>query len=132
MKITRATVDFWRQHKLPSPKWATAVEEKAHRVSIDGVINSQAGIRPKDFELDAINLMNIIRMHMRNVERHIGRAPKGSESVSTMHRRRMLLEYLEQLGRNPGTVIRPNKRAAYARKWAQRLQRQWEEEKRGI
>ncbi len=100
MNITRVTLQWYRQRL--QPKWASAFCKKEQKVSIDAVINSQAGdfdkARDKDFV--AHNLISICRM---------------------ARKRRCLYKYLREVQNDAGTVVRPDQRSALARKWADRL-----------
>lgn len=102
MNITRTTLEWYRQKV--EPKWAKQVIDKERKVNIDAVINSQCGFG-KDVDKNYVshNLMNLCR-HYR--------------------KRGVLLEELWRVAHNPGTIIEPRKRAALAKKWAKRIEKQ--------
>jgi hypothetical protein len=105
-------VDFYlSKQKLPA--WAQKVqaarEAKLQRASwsvdaaegIEFIVNAHAGVRGSDGERAAHNLLAIVRGYRRR------KVDLGAE--------------LRQLSTNPGCAINPEKRAAFARKWARRL-----------
>ena len=106
MKVTQADLDFWNSRRLP--RWALQLkaEQKAKRwwretPPIHYVINSHAGIRSQSYEMSAHNLCNIVRSMLRRQENIRGE--------------------LARMARAPGTVINPQQRARFARKWLARL-----------
>lgn len=108
----QADVDFYRaMQKVPG--WIltlTAEREKKQNVLgwerhalIDIVVNAHSGQRPTSGECAAHNLLAIVRSWRRR-----------GEDI-----RVSLLE----VSQAPGCMINPEKRAAFARKWARRMQR---------
>lgn len=73
------------------------------RELIDFCVNSHAGIRPAAGEMAAGNLLAIVSSWRR----------RGKD----------LAQELEVVSRHPECVQNPEKRAAFARKWAKRLAR---------
>jgi hypothetical protein len=105
MKVTQADYAFWSAKR--APHWAASFASKQQQSSGAGgvhhCINARARTRGvEQFELDAGNLLAIIRMVRA----------RGAN----------LQDYLRQMARVPGTVIRPERRAGYARKWLRRLE----------
>jgi len=100
MLITKVTLDWYRQRTCP--QWAKGVIAKEHRISIDAVINSQAGNpdRQRDYNFSAHNLMGLCKAYIRRGE---------------------LIEQLRIISLEPGTVIQPQRRAAFAKKWLNRI-----------
>lgn len=102
MKITKTTLAWYRQKT--KPLWAKEIIEHEKFISIDEVINSQTGYGKNiDKHYVSHNLMSLCKSYIR---------------------RGVLLEMLRELQHNPGTLIEPQKRAAYAKKWADRLEKQ--------
>jgi|688.fasta_scaffold03312_19 hypothetical protein len=103
MNITRTTLTWFRQKT--EPRWASQLVAKEIKTSIDEVINSQSGYgKDIDRHFVAHNLMTLIR----------GNRKQGKD----------ILVLLQNLENDPGTIIQPQKRSAFARKWAKRLQKQ--------
>lgn len=102
---TQIDVDFYlSKQKLPA--WAQKVQkiQEAKFDAAEGIefiVNAHAGVRGSDGERAAHNLLAIVRGYRRR------KVDLGAE--------------LCQLSTNPGCVINPEKRAAFARKWARRL-----------
>lgn len=68
---------------------------------IEHVVNAHGGVRPTSGELAALNLLAILRI-----------------------RRRLGKDFgLRALAAHPECLIDPKKRAAFARKWADRIER---------
>jgi hypothetical protein len=92
------------QSKQPLPAWArpfaTRVSRPAHAI-IDDVVNAHACLRPTAGEVAASNLLSIVR--------------------SRRNRDDDLVQWLEGIARHPECAINPEKRAAFARRWAKRL-----------
>ena len=101
MKITKTTLDWYRQKT--QPKWAKSVLEKETKISIDGVINSQSG-------------------YGKDIDNHY--AVRNLLSLCKSYRKRKLdlVKELKRISNCPGTVICPEKRASFAKKWANRIQ----------
>jgi hypothetical protein len=105
MIVTETHLRFW-QSKQRQPAWTAALDARrqpAPVTPIDSCINAHAGIRPIDHEMAAHNLLVICRSHIR----------RGGD----------LVEYLRKLAWEPGTIINPELRSKYARKWAARIAR---------
>jgi hypothetical protein len=103
MNITRVTLQWYRQ-KL-EPKWASALAEKELKVSIDGVINSQAETPQQrrkrvDPEFVIHNLLNLAKYYRKS-----GR----------------LREELKRISESSGTGPNSKKHRAVALKWYRRL-----------
>lgn len=101
MILRQVHLDFWYAVK-GVPAWAdrlTTQKKKTPQELIDGCVNAH-GIAIYD-TLPAQNLCVLVKW-ARN---------RGDN----------LLKYLRFISLNPGTVIRPERRAAYAKKWAKRL-----------
>lgn len=102
MKPTQADLAFWNVKK--APRFAQALLNKnASRfwfnpsATIHACVNSHVELKKSDAEVCAGNLLAILR--------------------SMRHRRADLRSELARIAASPGTVVRPEKRAAYARKW---------------
>jgi len=93
MKITHAHKDFWAYHR--GPAWIRDYSKNKPDVPM-----------PSDRSVDPnfcnYNLMNLLR-----------RTPRGG---------RKLRQRLITIIHNPGTIIRPKRRAATARKWYKKLE----------
>jgi hypothetical protein len=104
---TRTDLEFF-QSKQTTPRWVARIATKSPLLNpvqhalIDDVINAHAGIRSTSGECAAHNLLVLVRSHLR--------------------RKVNLVEELQKLAVQPGCAINPEKRAAFARKWAQRLE----------
>ena len=101
MNLKLIHLQYWRQKKA-EPRWADALVTKERRISIDCVINANAGIKVRDYEIDAGNVLEILRL--------AGKRGKAD-----------LLEKLRRMSVSPGTVIRPERRASYCKKWLARI-----------
>lgn len=106
---TLTDVEFYRSHQ-ELPAWAARMTRdpkhkwaKSDVALIDLVVASHAGIRPTSGELAASSLLSILRSYRR----------RGGH----------LEGYLAEIRQNPGCAINPEKRAAFARKWACRIMR---------
>jgi hypothetical protein len=90
------------QCKQRLPRWAQPLLKRSETASIDLCVNAHAGIRSSAGEMAAHNLLAILR---------------------SMQRRRAanLAAELYKIADAPGCAIDPAKRAALARKWADRL-----------
>jgi hypothetical protein len=103
MKITQAHLDFWRLKKCPTPSWAKALKYPDGSIgaaTIHYLVNRAAGWK---LETDASNTLAILRSV---------RQREGMTGVR---------QWLWKMGMHPGTVIRPDRRAAYCAKWYKRL-----------
>jgi hypothetical protein len=96
---------FW-QAKQAAPSWASRFTEKVVP-DVDGCVNAHTGAKVTSGELAAQNLLALLRGHRR----------RGGDVV----------QYLTQLSRVPGTSMNPEKRAAFAKKWAARMQKSQKE-----
>ena len=99
MRITQTHLTFFVRRKHPT---LAAMIRKTLQpsVTIHECINAHANLRAE--YLSASNLVNLVLM-----------ARKRGESD--------LANYLHQLSRNPGTIINPQRRAAFAKKWSARI-----------
>jgi len=105
---TYTDLEFYRSRQ-PLPSWvrklkkprptSTMVETAVDM--IDTVVRAHAGIQPSSGELAAHNLQAILRSYRR----------RGLD----------LRRELRKIAANPECAIHPEKRAAFARKWASRL-----------
>lgn len=114
MKITQAHVDFYRRRKAPASslvgKIAPVTPKSWNRPdmgpSIHTLINSQAPRQQQpDRHHDAGNVLAIL---------HSVRKREGAKGVR---------EWLRMMADKPGTVIRPERRAAYSEKWLARIEK---------
>ncbi len=91
MKVTNASFAFYMHKKRP--KWAESLKPGTI-CHIDGVINSQAGIRESDGEREWGNLCRLLlgvkRLHARG---------------ATIYGETTLADYLRHIGPAPGTVL---------------------------
>ena len=105
---TETDLKFYESKRVP--QWAAPlVAARAKRFGadtlpavIDDVVNAHAGLRMTSGECAVHNLLSIVRGDRR--------------------RGRSLEQRLAQLATEPGCLINPEKRAAFARKWARRMQ----------
>jgi hypothetical protein len=101
---THADLRFW-QARQALPDWARTLREKVTSPShetIDYVVNEHAKSRPTAGECAASNLLHIVR---------------------SMRRRKLdLVQELRRMALQPACAINPEKRAAFARKWADKLE----------
>lgn len=106
MRVTRTHLEFWQARRLPS--WAKLSRNPAPAPSIHACINAHAGLRgdEADRSFAIQNTVTLLRVKQRS----------GRE----------LREYLRSLALQPGTTVRPEKRAACARKWLRRLEKKGE------
>ncbi len=89
MKLSKAHVDFYVAKKYPPPKFGAKWADKTPNVN--DLINYSAGVK---LDYDKGNTNNLFKNK------------KGRE----------LKNYLLHLSRDPGTIINPKKRSAYARR----------------
>jgi len=114
VKITQSHVDFWARKKGPKflQEYYREKDDKRNKsylrawvgplFDINDLIPSE---KMTDGEGAASNLLNLCRSYRKRGE---------------------LREKLRRLAVNPGTVIQPQKRAAYAKKWLKRIEdEQW-------
>lgn len=101
---TRTDLEFF-QSRQRLPGWIGRIVTKSQlpppHALIDDVVNAHAGVRVTSGEVAVHNLLSIIRSYRR----------RGADVVQELRR---LAEY-------PECAINPEKRAAFARKWARRL-----------
>lgn len=113
MRLTAVHVEFWQSFQ-PVPAWVRGVQGAQAKArgrigaadppAIDAVVNANAGLRRMtDGELSTQNALNLLR--------------------GVRRREPSLLPYLDRVAANPGTVIKPEHRAALFRKWARRIRR---------
>lgn len=105
---TLTDVEFYRSRQEP-PAWVVRLMQdpkhkwaKAEVSLIDLVVDSHAGVRSTAGEIAASNLLAILRSYRR----------RGVD----------LRKSLLKIARMPECAINPEKRAAFARKWAARLE----------
>lgn len=96
MHLTPIHLHYWEQRKAPSPSWARHLKRNP-RVTIDEIINLNARVR---FDYSSSNTLHLLK-----------RATTHDE----------LCTRLRELALEPGTVIRPERRAGYCAKWLHRL-----------
>lgn len=99
MQITQAHLTYWQAKKTGSPKWANSLKKPDNMPSIHALINSQTK-ETRDRDYVAHNTLTIL--------------------VSS-RKRGVMLEKLEGMAKNPGTLINPKRRAAYCRKWLKKI-----------
>ena len=110
---TRADLEFF-QSRQRLPGWTSRIAvksgDRAHQATrvaqhakIDDVVNAHAGARDTSGEVAAHNLLVIVQSYQR--------------------RKVDLAKELQKLAKDPGCAINPEKRAAFARKWSNRLAR---------
>jgi hypothetical protein len=107
---TRTDLEFFQSRQRP-PSWTSRIPVKTGdrafqndrlRTIIDDVVNAHAGVRPTSGEVAVHNLIVLVRSYQR----------RGVN----------LVEELEKLAVQPSCAINPEKRAAFARKWARRME----------
>lgn len=111
MILRKIHVEYW-QAKKAMPRFAKRLYTsflKRPTVAdpmklIHGCINAHAEESDSLRRMDANNLMSLCR--------------------SVIQRKEDLVELLRRLSVDPGTVINPRRRAAYARKWGERILKQ--------
>jgi hypothetical protein len=109
MIIKQVHIDFWNA-KHAQPSWMQTYYQKNRKLqpklgvpNIHGCINAHAGINNSCFN------------HVHNMIIFLkGERRRGAASLMPM---------LQRLADDPGTIINPEKRSAFARKWLKRLQR---------
>jgi len=106
---SRTDLAFY-QCKQRLPRWAQPLLEDRERFAtspIDLCVNAHAGTRLSAGECAAHNLLAIVRSRIE---------------IRSMQRRKLdLVAELNKIAAAPGCMIDPAKRAAFARKWADRL-----------
>jgi hypothetical protein len=98
MKITKAHLDYYRQRMAPIPQWAAHVAEKERQVSVHELIDAHLTMPERRY--DALSLVSIL--------------------VSA-RKRGQLSNVLREISEQPGCLIRPERRAGYARRWLNRI-----------
>lgn len=100
MKITKAHLEFWASKKAPKALLA----HRGHVPSIHSLINSQTEVprKQQDSENALSNLLAILAMRRK---------------------RGVMLEGLYEMANQPGTLINPELRAAYCRRWLRKIWR---------
>ena len=104
MKITRAHVAFYQAKRAPVPGWGRAFPIPDGG-GIHYLINLAAGIKPRYSNRDLCPLLLLVRRNMAT----------GAES-------RTMLQYLRHLESDSWTRHNTPRRAAWAAKWANRLE----------
>ena len=100
MKLTNSHIDFWRAKKAPEPAWFAEVRgDRPKNPAIDTLVNQHAGARRAPSEIEANNLLAILRLQRK---------------------RGALREGLASMAETGGT--RPSRRAAYCRKWLAKIE----------
>lgn len=108
---TKIDLWFW-QARQPKPSWVglipkpkTAVPDhwKHDPYNVDAVTNAHAGVKDTEGERAAVSLLSLLKSVRR----------RGGD----------LAGYLAQIASQPGTVIGPKKRRAFAVRWSKRLRR---------
>ena len=106
----RTDLEFF-QSRQRLPRWTSRIQIKSgdaayqserSRVLIDDVVNAHAKIQSTSGELAAHNLLVLVRSYQR--------------------RKTNLVAELLKLTTHPECAINPEKRSAFARKWANRLE----------
>lgn len=103
MRLTKVHVDYWR-FKKANPRFAKFVchNSVAAPVDINDCVNSHSHfVREPDGERAASNLLNLLKMVRKRT---------GS-----------LVPYLDKITKDPGTVISPQRRSAFAKKWRDKI-----------
>jgi hypothetical protein len=108
MRVTSEHAEFYRQRRVPMPKWAQAFLPRS-RVSIDTCIADHANI-PRDNE--AMREIGMLLAIVRMIEKRLNRqaAPELRAAI--------LSDELYRISRDGHNNA---KRQAYARKWAKRI-----------
>lgn len=102
MKLTAAHLEYWRQKKTPTPRWAESLSgPMGRRVRIHQLIPTPGG-RPRSVTHNTVTLVAAAR------DRYPGSA---------------LLDYLADMADRPGVPGRSDalRRASFARKWRWRI-----------
>lgn len=95
--LTRAHFEYYRQQKAPLPCWAESFSENERKVSVNDLINAQVTTYQENRQYNCLHsTLNI---------------------VGSNRRRGTLRESLANMAANPGCSDRPERRAAYCRKW---------------
>src|SRR5512145_101201 len=104
MKITDTHLAYWRERKA-QPTWAPAVRLTGglYDVSIDRVVNTNAGVRRTDGEIAANNLLVLLRLNYKR---------GGTEGM---------IIALRNMAFSSRCVHRPKRRAAWCKKWLRRI-----------
>lgn len=99
MILTKSHLQFYREKKLPAPKWGL----ESNPVSVHELINSQDPIRRK-MKNEPNTLIHLIRLVQS-------------------HKQETVIGFLKRLAYNPCRTDTP-RRVGYARKWYAHLQRE--------
>ena len=100
MKLSRSHLQFWNEQKAPKPKWAQTLKPIITRTTdINELINFSAGLR---FPTEPANTIVLLK-HAR---------ARSKESMMDM---------LDSMSQNPGTVCDPQIRKKMAYKWGVRI-----------
>lgn len=103
MKLTQQHLQFWNQQKAPAPGWAQKLERAPAKVSVHSLINMHdPSLKARDSSHVANNTMTILKMARK----------RGVESLA---------DKLADMASCPGCAVRPERRAAYSRKWLRRV-----------
>lgn len=110
MILTRADVNFWEERQV-KPRWIQGVIDEINKdrvniasTSVDDCINQRAQHGKRKLDTTPVqNMCNFARSHRRRNED--------------------FLPFLDQLTKDPGTVIRPKTRSAIAKRWARRIRK---------
>jgi hypothetical protein len=101
MIVTHTHLEYWKNHQR-RPSWFDLIERKPKcLINVNHCVNAHAEIKVTDNELAASNLLNILRILRK--------------------RSKSLLKHLDEMSIDPGTVISPERRSAYCKKWAKRI-----------
>lgn len=103
LKPTQEHWRFWYQRQIDVPKWARVLVGQG-RVDVDMLIPAQKSPNARDPESTVLH--NTLQL------------------LISARKRGALVETLKKIAVEPGTVIRPERRAAYARRWLQRIERE--------
>lgn len=102
MRLTSTHLRYWQARKTV-PSWAPLAalpRLPVPNATVDECIRDHAGERVA--HLDASNLLSILRL---------------------VRKRESMVPTLQRIALDPGTSIRPERRAAFARKWLRRIAR---------
>lgn len=100
MKLSRSHLEFWNEQKAPKPRWAQTLKPVITRTTdINMLINFSAGLR---FPTEPANTIILLK-HAR---------ARSKEAMMDM---------LDSMSQNPGTVDNPQIRKKMAYKWGVRI-----------
>ncbi len=98
-------LDFYQSKR--TPRWSARIRRHPYSESrtswVDRLVEAHAKVRPTSGELTAHNLLSILRSQRR----------RGEDLEAS----------LRTIAEHPECMIDPKKRAAFARKWAERMTR---------